>query len=128
MGILDGPFRTVAKSLIGTLGTSAVTITRKEGDYDPATDQDATTTTTIAINISPPAPFKQEQVDGSAILSSDLMCYVSASDLDDESFDVTLGTNVTLSLEYDGKEYAIVAIKEMRSGDQVAAYELQLRK
>ncbi len=128
MSLLDGPFRSLASDLIGTLGASAVTITRKENLYDAATDTDSPVTTTADLKMTPPAPFEERRVNGSSVLATDLMALVAAKDVDALSFGLSMDSNVTLSLVYDGATYQVVGVREIRSGDQAAAIELQLRR
>lgn len=127
MGLLDGPLRSVAQTLIGTLGTTPATFTRTVRYYDPDVDEEVSSSTTASLAMTPPAPFETRRVDGSNILSTDTMSIVAAADVDAVSFDFEQGSNVSLKVDIDGTIYSVVGINKLQSGDQSAAFELQLR-
>lgn len=128
MGLLDGPMRSVASTLIGTLGTQPAAFTRVTRVYDALADSEAETTDTAQIAMTPPAPFKREFVDGTTVLATDLESIVAAKDVDDSSFTLDPDAHTTMTVAFGGKTYKIVSVTRVYSGDQVAAYRVQLRR
>ncbi|MEK9721879.1 MAG: hypothetical protein VW405_00160, partial [Rhodospirillaceae bacterium] len=70
------------------------------------------------------APYEKRYVDGDVVKVEDAMTLVSAEDVAAASFTPAQGQTVT----FDSVSWDVVSVKVHRSGDQVAAYELQLRR
>ena len=120
MALLDLIIPDIAKTLIGELGPTA-TLTQRTVGYDPLTGLDSTTESSFTISITPPDPYKQEEVDGSAIQSGDMRIYVVAKGIQAEPLvdnEVSFGSDV----------YRVVSVGKVMSGASVAIYDLQCRK
>lgn len=124
MGILDGPMRNIASTLIGVLSDTTSTITRTtEANYNPETGEaDPPVTTTYSVKTSPPEAFKTLEIDGTNVLKGDFKVIVAARDLTIEP------SPQTDTLTRASVVYKIIAVEPIVSGDQVAAYQLQCRR
>lgn len=124
MGALDTAFRDVASSLIGVFVSNSSTLTRTLTPvYDPALGEDLSATpTTYSIKVAPPENYKFYEADGTAIRRTDLKTYIAAKDL------AVVPDSQTDTLTFNSVVYKIVSVKAHQSGDQIALWELQLRK
>lgn len=127
MGLLDGPMRGVAKTLLGILGGSA-TLSKETRDYEPSTDTNLTTTQQITIQHSPPEPYAAYRIDGTLVQAGDAKVLVAAQDLEDADFSLPAGSHQNVYMTIDGRRWTVVRVNEVRSGDLPAALELQLRR
>lgn len=124
MGILDGPFRSLAKTLIGTLGASATLTRTTPGEYDPISGLSGMPrTTNYSVKISPPERYSRQDVatGQGAIQQDDFRVLVAASALSIEP------SAQTDTLRVAGTVFKVIALAPVYSGDQVAAYEMQVR-
>jgi hypothetical protein len=124
---LDGPLRGVTQQVLSLLGGSA-TLRRIVRVYDPLTDLDQETVTTFALKVSPPEPYSVGRIDGTLIRQGDARCLVAGADLDAIGIVFPPGSYTSLYLEIGSTRWTIVSGNELRSGDQTAAVELQLRR
>jgi hypothetical protein len=124
MGALDTAFRDIASSLIGVFVSDLSTLTRTPAPvYDPALGEDlAAAPTTYSIKVAPPENYKSHEIDGTAVRRTDLKTYVAAKDL------AVVPDSQTDTLTFNSVVYKIVSVKGHQSGDQIALWELQLRK
>lgn len=119
MSALDTSMRALAVSMCEQYG-KLLTFTVEGGTYDATMGEVVSYETVYTAMCSPPQGFDPRAVTGDLILVSDLTTIIPASGL---TFTPTNGMRVT----FDSKDYRIVAIRPYMSGDQVAAYEVQLR-
>lgn len=124
MAVLDSAMRALATNLAGTFGISA-TLTREGGSYDPDTRTVASSTATHTLTglIEEPTEteYGQQIGEGGTIRHGDLKYTIETSSLsitpDPETDTVAL----------DGVTYAIIGVKPVYSGEQVALFTLVLR-
>lgn len=116
MGTLDALTK-VAKKLHAKFGTEVTLRQVTTGAYDPAIGTAAETVTTVNISGVPAAYSDMEF--GDTIKQGDLRLTIAGEDatptMDDE-------------VEFGGNRYEIVDIKVQYATDDVAYYELQLRR
>ncbi len=129
MGVLDGPLRGVAKQLTSLLGTTA-TLRRRTAVFDPIANAEVVTNVTWSLRVSPPEAVGLDRIDGTLVRAGDAKCVAAAADIEALSPAISLptGSAVNLYLDVAGDRWAIVAVNDMRSGDQSAAVELILRR
>ena len=121
MPTLDATFRDLAKNLIADKG-KVVTVVRETRTFVPATGKNTTVVTNYSAKISPPAPFNQNRINDTTIIQGDMSCLLAA-----KGFAIT-PTARTDKMLFDGTTWQIVAVNPIYSGEQVAAWELQLRQ
>lgn len=115
----DTRFRALARKLIdGTFGTSATLRTFAES-YDVATGKNTRTATDRAVTISPPAPVAESRISG-VVEAGDAECYVAALSL-------SVRPSTEDVLESDAREWQVVQVNPVVSGDEKAAYRLVIR-
>lgn len=90
-------------------------------DYDPTTGAVTFTATTYTETVAPPQGYNSRFVDGDVIKSEDMFTFVAGSGL---TFVPAPGWEIDLSSE----TWTVVAVQQLRSGDDVAAYKMQLRR
>lgn len=120
-GKLDSVMGPLATTLIADFG-GPVTLTRVTRVFNPATGKTTDTSTTFTVNMSPPNPYTKGRINGTVIQSSDLWAYIPASAPSGAPDGKT--DEITLS----GVKHKVVSVKPVYSGQQVAMYEVQLRK
>lgn len=120
MTALDDKLVPVAKDLIARFGTAA-TVDVIARVYDPETRSTTDTTTSYGVLMTPPAPYSRRLIDGDSILSSDAQSFLAADGL---SFTPATDQRVTVG----GGKWTVTGVREHRTGDKVAVYELQLRR
>jgi len=129
MGVLDFPLRGVAKTLIGILGATA-TLRRHTSTYDPLTGDQVVTEVTWTLKVSPPDAVKLNRIDGTLVRAGDAISMISSSVL--EALTPPPGlpgeTGTTFYLDVASDRWSVVAVNDLRSGDQSAALELILRR
>lgn len=119
-GALDAEMRDTAKELADELG-KPVTITRETSSFDPSTGDTTTTTTDYNANAAPPEQFNLDKVDGTLVQAGDVILAVPAKGL-------SISPNTSDKAKFDGDTYTIASVRPRYSGEQVALWELQLRK
>ena len=92
--------------------------------FNPATNEPEVRSANIetTINITPPVEYSDNRIDGTNVRRGDFMTVVSA-DVYDIDYDLQ-----STKLMYNDVEYAIISVKSYITGQQTAAYELQLRR
>ena len=121
-GALDSVMRSVAKSLIGTFGTTATINTPTGGSYDRYTDG-----TVPGINVqtivpcSPPAEYKNSVIDGTRIQAGDMKILIPA-------LVYTTAPTTAQTVTVRGAIYKIVSVYPISSGNLEAVWEVQLRR
>jgi hypothetical protein len=120
-GKLDSVMVPLAKKLVGDFGHT-VTYKAITKTFAPGTGVTTNTTTSYTgVVITPPEPYKQNRINETTIKTGDVMTSVSQSAI---SFTPQIGDAVTLN----GADWEVVAVNWVYSGEQVALYELQLRR
>ena len=116
MGTLDA-LTQVALTLHNKFGTAAILRSTTTGAYDPATGQASTTVTNIEV-FGVPVAYNTMEL-GDTIEEGDIKFTVAGDaatpDIDD-------------TLTFGGDTYRIVNVKAQYATDNVAYYELQLRR
>tara|TARA_R110000787_G_scaffold42303_2_gene103988 strand:+ start:3292 stop:3654 length:363 start_codon:yes stop_codon:yes gene_type:complete len=98
-----------------------VTFTTRSSTYDPTTGKSTVVSTSHAVRVTPPAPFKSSFSDGKLIKHGDVSVLLPAKLL---TFTPSLSASVTI----DGSVFTIIALDSLYSGANIAAYDLQLRQ
>lgn len=99
----------------------AITITRVESTFDPATGETTETRTDHATVSTPPAEFDVSRIDGTLVKQGDVQLAVPAVDLS-----IAPGPD-TDEISFDGLTYQIVRVSPRYSGEKIAQYILQVR-
>jgi hypothetical protein len=116
----DQIFVPLATQLIDqTFGFDA-THRRQTRTYDPATGKNTTSNSDTTVKITPPNPYDQRRIDNTLIQQGDMMIMMSSNS----------GIVPTLSDKFviGAGTWQVVNIKPIVSGEQTAAYEIQLRQ
>lgn len=127
MSLLDGPLRGAATLLIRQAGATA-TLRRTTTQLAFASDQDVSTTVEATIKVSPPEPYRASRIDGTLVQIGDSMCLVSAQTLELSGISLPVGSLQNVSLQIGADKWKVISVNQLRSGDLVAALELQLRR
>ena len=121
MALLDGPLRSIVKTIVHVLGTTCE-LNNDTADYNFATGVETNKLNSkITVSCSPPSSYSSSEVQGTTIQQSDLKVIVSAQDLG--AYKVAVGLGIKVS----GLTMRVVGVTPMVSGDEVAAYEMQCR-
>ncbi len=121
-GILDDVMPEIATELVNLFGGTATIIFKGADNYVPATgggtpDAD----TEVSVSASPPEPYNINAVDNSSIQQNDLKTIVPASQ-------VTASIVIqSTELRIGSIPYKIMNSFPIKSGNDVAAYKLQIR-
>lgn len=119
-GKLDTQMRTTAQRLIDDYG-KPVTIREYTGQaYDPDAGQNVPTYSDHAVNGAVSA-YSERLIDGTAVLVGDLRLTVPARDT---GFAPSTNDKVVM----DGENWSIVNAAPIYSGEQAAAFRLQIRR
>lgn len=115
----DQIFVPLAEKLIdGTFGFDA-THRRVTRTYDPTTGKNTESNADTTIKITPPSPYEQRRIDGTVIQIGDQRVMISSA----SGIVPVTGDKMIIA----GSTWQIVGISPIVSGEQTAAYELQLR-
>ena len=91
-------------------------------NYDPVTGiGNETICKTLTRKASPPIDFEQRYVDGDSVRRGDARIFIAASGL-------PFTPLPDMHIKFDTEEFKAVNILPLHSGEQVAAYEIQLRR
>jgi hypothetical protein len=121
-GFLDPVMRPLAKGLISQFGLNA-TLVREVETYDPSTGKNTVASTSYTITTSPPAPYNQNRVNGTTILQGDLQVLIAG-----DGFPATEPDINTDKVVFEGERWQVVASNPVYSGEQIAMWEVQLRR
>lgn len=80
-GLLDGPLRDIASSLVGALVNDSITVTRTTGGENPLTGAVSTSAATYTFKAAPPAPYTSREIDGTAIRAGDAKLVVPGANI-----------------------------------------------
>lgn len=105
--------------IVDRLG-KAVTFHVEAGSYDPTVGRRVSDQTDHSVKVTPPANYSERFIDGDNIQRGDVNILLPAQDL---VFTPVNGMQVTI----DAKPWAIVEVKPIYTGEQIGAYDLQLR-
>ncbi|MFW6084874.1 MAG: hypothetical protein ACODAA_06645 [Gemmatimonadota bacterium] len=123
MGILDGVARSVTKQLIGQFGKPAVLVTPGQ-DYDPSTLRTSGTPSRRSISVLVGDTTRLRELgfhETGEVEHGDLVFEVAASEL---GSDPSTKQQVVL----DERIYAVVQVKPLYSGEEVAKWALHVRR
>lgn len=128
MALLDGPAQDIASTLTTVFGTPA-TLRRTTNVYDPVTGVETPTVTDHAYTITPPQRVREDLVDNSNVLATDLEASVATKDLPDDATPAPVVPNTqTDTLIFGTETYKVVAVMPLYGGALVASYTMRLRK
>ena len=119
MTFLDDALGPATESVIETLGRNYTFVTATNS-YDPATGANTTSQTSHTAKGTPPESYKIQQIDGDLVRSGDAKILVAGT----VSFAIEAGTLV----KFNSQVWTVIDVQSHYSGENVAAYELQLRK
>lgn len=132
MGTLDDAMASVAESLIDTFVTNKATF-RREGDSETFSGGETTSADLDwSIKVGVPEPFTNREIDGTQIKTGDLKVmvarkHVEAATPTSPAFGGIDPKTDRVIFSGETKEYRIVRMDPVMSGDQAAAWNLQLR-
>jgi len=121
MTTLDDALRPVAKDLLSTFGKDLTFIVKGSESYDATTGSVTVSESSVVVKGSPPAPYARKYITGDLVKEGDVQTIIAAQGL-------TITPDEGQRVEFDSEKWHIVSIKRIYSGEQVAAYELQLRR
>jgi hypothetical protein len=117
---LDNDLRPAVVEILDEVGKE-MTFSADTETYDPATGAVTVSATKAhTVKASPPLEYNDRLVDGEIIERGDTFIFLAAKDL---AFTPVKSMNVS----FDSTQWQVVAVKKHYSGNQIAAYELQLR-
>jgi len=119
---LDTTLSAVALDLIDTLGTDMVFEVPGATVYDPAERRQVRQSpTNVTRKASPPLQYASQLIDNSVVRRDDAQIFIAQSGL---TFTPVEGMKVT----HAGLDWHMVSASPMYSGDDIAAWECQLRR
>ena len=121
MTTLDDEIVPEVVAAIAEVGIPA-TLTAKATTLTPSTGAVSGGGSTYSIKVTPPAPYDATLVDGVGIQAGDVQLYCFGPD--------SIGTTPLPGwrISVAGKSLLIESVGELRSGDSIAAFELQCRR
>lgn len=124
-GALDSVFcglNGVAKMLVDEYGTTAQVKSISDGGYDPRTGT-ATEGTAVIVTVhcSPPAAYDWQDINGQSVLQGDVKILVPATEMENPP-----KPGAIISVR--GDDFQVVRCSPIASGNQIAVWEIQLRK
>lgn len=120
MAALDPVMAKLALDLINQFGGQA-TYRRVQRAYDAGVGNVVESLQDISCRISPPSPYVDDRIDGTSIQRGDAECLVARMAL-------TVTPVQEDRLLFKGVTWTIVEVDPIYSGDEIAAFTLQLRK
>lgn len=121
MTALDDKIVPKVNAVLTKVGISG-TITESAGTFTPSTGAvSGGGTVHSGVTFSPPAPYRKVLV-GDQYLAGDAVSYVKGPTA--LGFTPKIGWRAAVG----GVDYLIVGVSDLRSGDSIAAFELQLRR
>ncbi|UOF80041.1 head tail attachment protein [Caudoviricetes sp.] len=118
---LDNELVPAVLEIVEAFGKVATARVKSGQAYDESAATVTETSTDYTVKILPPERFDVGYVDGDVIRASDLKSAVAASGL---AFVPKPGMQVI----FDGSTYLAVTVSPVYAGEQIAMWELQLRK
>jgi len=119
--LLDNKILPKVLAAINKVGTNA-TFKETTKTYDPTTGATSeSVTTNHTIKIVPPAPLNIQLVNGEVYKEGDMVTYIAGSGA------VVIPIN-GMEVTFDSMKFQIVTANPLYSGDDIAAWELVLRR
>jgi hypothetical protein len=119
---LDTTLLTKVAEIAATYGKSVTFQDIGSSVYNPTTGKTTeSSVTNYTVKVTPPAPYDLKLIDGDVIQARDVAVILPAKDL---AFTPVLGMQVTI----DGEVFDAVQVMLIYSGDDVCAYDIQLRQ
>lgn len=127
MGLFDEVAADLAETMIDLATDDSWTFERARITVEPGSGREVhQKLAEVEAKIMPPYAVKLGQVDGTNILADDRLSIVATAALG--GFDLEPASGIGLSVRSPrGKRYAIARVEPLPSGDEIAAYGLQLR-
>lgn len=119
MTVLDDKLVPKALELINKFGLTA-TYTTEDKTYDTATRKSVLVTTDFTVKVTPPFGYDERLITTEIIRADDSFILIAGSGL---QFTPKMGDFVTIK----GVKWRVARSQPLYSGEQVAAYQLQLR-
>ena len=129
-GLLDSILLQQAFSICNSLGKN-YTCKAQSQSFNPDTGLVATTETSLTVLGSPPINYEDGLIDEDNYRRGDVRVIVpfkqsDTKDLDDSEFN-NFNRGPGQRFTIDGKEFTSISVVPMYSGENIAAYEYQLR-
>ena len=122
MTTLDTTLLVKVAEIADTYGKSVAFQDVGSSVYDPATGKTTESSITVyTVKVTPPAPYDRKLIDGDMIQTRDVGIILPAQSL---AFTPVLGMQVTI----DSEVLDVVALSPLYSGNDVCAYDIQLRQ
>lgn len=118
MGILDGPLRNVAQTLLSKFGQNAKLKRVTTGVFQA--ENDAVANTNVAVPVKALVPSSISKEAKGLVKEGDKVVLIAAAE-------VGVAPQPKDLFELDGREHEIALVTPTMSGDQAALYELVLR-
>lgn len=127
MSLLDGPLRGAASQLLRLLGATA-TLRRTTTTLAFASDLSTDETLEATVKASPPEPYNSGRIDGTLVQTGDAKCIIAATSLEAVGISLPAGSLQNVFIFFGAEKWNVVSVNQIRSGDLIAAVELQLRR
>lgn len=124
-GALDAKMQDLAKNLIPKFGKSLLYADQTGFTYNPATGEVSGGTESNKAFVGLVANIQDDQIDGETFMRGDLIVLMAAKDL---GFTPEVNRVIYLGSTTGAEQWRIVSIKPTYSGEQVATYDVQVRK
>jgi hypothetical protein len=121
MGALDKPFAAVSKALHNALGAKGGVLVKAVRTTNPSTGTATTSEVTQSVTSSPFVAYRLNDINGNTIKAGDTKTTINAADLD------FIPDPSTCKFRLGGKEYKIISVDPIFTGDSISTYGLQLR-
>ena len=123
----DTKFRKLAKKLLKKFGITTGSYTQiTTGVMNDDTNTVTNTENTLQIQMSPPLGYSQQDQALETIQSDDYKIFIAGPDWDDKFPTAQPEVNDRIVLPFGS--FTVVFIKPIYSGEQIAAYQIQVRK
>lgn len=124
MTSVDDKLGVTAYRLISKYGSDAVFYVDliSDDDYDPETGHTTPDTPTLeTVKAAPPELYSEDMIDGTAIMTGDVYTMIATQGL-------TFTPIISMKLDLLGSKWKIVEVEPLYTGEEIAAWVLQLRK
>lgn len=119
---LDKDLVPAALEMINEFGRNMEFTDPRVSSYDPVTGTGSESICkTLTAKASPPVDYEQRYIDGDSVQRGDARIFIAASGL-------AFIPKRDMHVKFDTFEFKAISILPLHSGEQVAAYEVQLRK
>jgi len=123
MGVLDKPLLSIVQRVLKSFGGTCVLKQVNNGSFDPRTDQqNSQTVQTWTLPCSPPYPFDVKLIDNTIVKVGDFKLLVSVS-----AATPPVVPDIHMNIIRNNREYSIIRVSPINSGDQDVCYELHCR-